>query len=50
MIGQNTSLCDYIARVVDARLSFIYSDQSSISNSYTFLEEINGNGLLFILR
>ena len=50
MFGQNTSLCDYIARVVDARLSFIYSDQSSISNSYTFLEEINGNGLLFILR
>lgn len=50
MIGQNTSLCDYISRVVDARLSFLYSDQSSISNSYAFLEEIEGNGLLFILR
>lgn len=50
MFGRNTQLCDYITRVVDARLSFLYSDQSSISNSYTFLEEENGEGLLFILR
>lgn len=50
MFGRNTQLCDYISRVVDARLSFLYSDQSSVSNSYTFLEEENGEGLLFILR
>lgn len=50
MFGRHTQLCDYISRVVDARLSFLYSDQSSISSSYAFLEEENSTGLLFILR
>lgn len=50
MFGRHTQLCDYISRVVDARLSFLYSDQSSVSSSYAFLEEENGTGLLFVLR
>lgn len=50
MLGRNTQLCDYITRVVDARLSFLYTDQSSVSNSYIFLEEEFGKGLLFVLR
>lgn len=50
MFGRHTQLCDYISRVVDARLSFLYSDQSSVSSSYAFLEEENNTGLLFVLR
>lgn len=50
MFGRHTQLCDYISRIVDARLSFLYSDQSSISSSYAFLEEETDTGLLFVLR
>lgn len=50
MQGIKTSLCTYISRVVDARLSAKTSDASSVSNSFNFLEEKNGTGLLFILR
>lgn len=48
--GKSTKLTSYIATVVDARLSMLYSGQSSLKRSYSFVEEENGQGLLFVLR
>lgn len=48
--GKSTKLTSYIATVVDARLSMLYSGQSSLKRSYSFVEEEQGRGLLFVLR
>ena len=48
--GHSTKLADFATSVVDARLAVLNGDQSSISNSYSILEEESGAGLLFILR
>lgn len=50
MKGIRTALCDYVTKIVDARLAIEANDQSSISHSYAFYEEQSGKGLLFVLR